>query len=425
MSRRKRSERAQSGARKRARSFKVDECVLDAPRFDFEPIIAADEALAEHVVTINGRKSIDFKSREATLLLTRGILKHHFNINLSLPKGHLVPTIPNRVQYLTWAANLLPPMLHSQRITVLDIGTGPSCIYPILGSRLFPSWKFIATDIDDEAIRSARQNCTNNKLSNITVLKTSSNKELFSAESRSEKPLLTVCNPPFFSHLDSQHDPAGTHSQLLTDGGEYAFVRKMAEESVVQESVLWFTSLIGCKEDVADIVSFLRSPRVNALRVKTSMLCPGGRTVRWAVAWSFGEAFSDVRLIQDDKSRWRQQLRIVPGRKFANQLHEEDIDGVVCACFDELGWNVADSVRSGCPKRCFRAATQSGFAGCEIEALVERGEGHGEFGVVLKAQERGQMNAAEFKELGMTLRERVSSILDSAGAGEDVRESAE
>ncbi|PXF49469.1 Ribosomal RNA large subunit methyltransferase F [Gracilariopsis chorda] len=412
MPRRKTSARENTGPRKRARTFKVDESILDAPRFDFEPIIDADRDLAKHVLTINGQRTIDFTSREATLLLTQGILKHHFKINLSLPKGHLVPTIPNRVQYLTWAANLLPPTLRSQRITVLDIGTGPSCIYPILGTRLFPSWKFIATDIDDEAIRSARENCNNNNLNNITVLKTVSNDQLFSEEIRNEKPLLTVCNPPFFSQLYSHDDPAGTHSQLLTDGGEYAFLRKMAQESLLQESVLWFTSLIGCKDDVPNIVSFLRSSRINALRVKTAMLCPGGRTVRWAVAWSFGEEASEVTLMEDGQSKWRQQITIVPGRKYANQLGEEDIGGVVSSCFREMEWSVLDSL-SSCSTRCFRAPPQSGFECCEIEAFVERRHGHGDFVVLLKAQQRGQMNAVEFKELCLTLREKISILLNS------------
>jgi 23S rRNA (adenine1618-N6)-methyltransferase len=43
---------------------------------------------------------------------------------------------------------------------VLDIGTGASCIYPILGQTVY-QWHFVASDIDPISINTAKKyNCS-------------------------------------------------------------------------------------------------------------------------------------------------------------------------------------------------------------------------------------------------------------------------
>ena len=44
------------------------------------------------------------------------------------------------------------------------VGTGASCIYPLLGAKL-NGWQFLATEIDEEAIRFACENVSRNGLS--------------------------------------------------------------------------------------------------------------------------------------------------------------------------------------------------------------------------------------------------------------------
>ena len=43
-----------------------------------------------------------------------------------------------------------------------DSGTGASCIYPLLGVRMY-DWNFLATDVDTESIESANVNINLNK----------------------------------------------------------------------------------------------------------------------------------------------------------------------------------------------------------------------------------------------------------------------
>lgn len=399
--------------KRKRREFNVDEFVSEAPRFDFGPLIEADEDLEKHVKLLDGNRTIDFTSRVATLLLSKAIMKHHFNLQLYLPQGHLVPTIPNRIQYLKWAAGLLPDELHSESITVLDIGTGPSCIYPLLGTKLFPSWKFVATDVDEEAIRSARQNCAENNIDSVLIIKTKSNEKFFNSHVQDAKPALTVCNPPFHSKRSENLAPAGTDSQLITNGGEYAFVCKLARESVCQPSVLWFTSLVGCKEDLPKIVSFLRSPSVNAVRVRSAQLCPGGRTIRWAVAWSFGQIQSIVKLHESEQSKWRRQILIIPGREYSNQLSIADIQGVLASLFIDKGWSDESHNASNEAKATFCGPEGTGFENSELEVWVHRGADECSFSVLLKIIQSGGMHSSKFTELCCSFIRSILAFLDS------------
>jgi hypothetical protein len=145
--------------------------------------------------------------------LTRAILLDQFNLTIELPPGHLCPPIPNRLQYvhiLHYIITLLPThhknttattatptndmmsstissavdittnsILHSdKRIRVLDIGTGTSCIYPLLGYKQY-GWSFVGTDIDPAAAECAARNVSMNSLhESIQVLLVSSSQEL-------------------------------------------------------------------------------------------------------------------------------------------------------------------------------------------------------------------------------------------------------
>jgi len=52
----------------------------------------------------------------------------------------------------------------------IDIGTGASCIYPLLGTKLY-KWHFIASDINPESIQHALNNININKMSDYIECK--------------------------------------------------------------------------------------------------------------------------------------------------------------------------------------------------------------------------------------------------------------
>lgn len=97
--------------------------------------------------------------------LTKTLLLADFGLKIDLPDdrlcppvGHLLPCsrthlltlkqVPNRHSYILWLKGLLDSSSYEspldRRVYGLDIGTGASCIYPLLGAVQRP-WTFAAT----------------------------------------------------------------------------------------------------------------------------------------------------------------------------------------------------------------------------------------------------------------------------------------
>lgn len=394
----------------------VLERAKEAPRYEFTDLVENNQELKRYATGSSNRGvRLDLSSREATYALTRAILRDHFDLCLTLPPGQLVPTVPNRVQYLTWAAELLPNGLREEP-TVLDLGTGPSCIYALLGTRLYPKWFFIATDTDPIAIDWARRNVEANDLRKIKVLHTLSEGKLLPPEVVAAQPSLTVCNPPFHSELPDTTAPAGSQNQLVTQGGEYSFLCRLAEESTQTVSVDWFTSLVGRKVDLPRIVAYLRSPRIRAPYVRTVELSQGGRTTRWAVAWSFGQEESIVTLIDDHGSKWRLIFSVRPGRQFANQLCANDIAATFSSVLHDLQWRKEYELAKG--DNCdaaLRGPKESSLSQTAIQLHVTEGAASGEFRVYLKVKDRGELMTSEFADLGNKVTQAVLDLLNHTG----------
>ena len=118
---------------------------------------------------------IDWRDPEACHALTQTLLLHDFKLKWEIPQGFLCPPVPNRANYLHWIEDLLAGPLECatshphdvrvpQNMTGLDIGVGASCIYPLLGVRLNPTWSFIASDVNEDALASAQANIERNGL---------------------------------------------------------------------------------------------------------------------------------------------------------------------------------------------------------------------------------------------------------------------
>lgn len=109
----------------------------------------------------------------------------------------------------------------------------------------------------------------------------------------------TVCNPPFYSsgrdlvaRAEAKSRPphsacTGAEVEMVTPGGEVQFVGRMVDESaVLKERCQWYTSMLGKLSSVGEIVEKLKSAEVSNWAV--TEFVQGGKTRRWAVAWSYG-----------------------------------------------------------------------------------------------------------------------------------------
>jgi 23S rRNA (adenine1618-N6)-methyltransferase len=107
-----------------------------------------------------------------------------------------------------------------------------------------------------------------------------------------------MCNPPFYeskadmlTSATAKQRPAftactGSETEMVTPGGEVAFVSRMIDESLVlQDRVQWYTSMLGKLSSVATLVQKLRDKGVGNYAV--TEFVQGSKTRRWGIAWSF------------------------------------------------------------------------------------------------------------------------------------------
>ena len=115
----------------------------------------------------SGIAHVDYNNPKALKSLTKTLLKHDFNLEVDIPDGRLVPTLPMRLNYLLWIEDLLKsinPDYCDREIVGFDIGTGCCAIFPLLGTRLNSNWRFIASDIDELNLKYSTLNVHNNCL---------------------------------------------------------------------------------------------------------------------------------------------------------------------------------------------------------------------------------------------------------------------
>ncbi|KAF6232515.1 hypothetical protein HO173_009183 [Letharia columbiana] len=147
----------------------------------------------------------------------------------------------------------------------------------------------------------AKRNILQNNLkSRIRPLQTQPNDPLVPLDAFGLKSIdFTICNPPFYSSTSDLLSSAAAKSrppcsactgadvEMVTPGGEIAFVSRMIDESkVLKDRCQWYTSMLGKYSSVEIVVGNLRGAGVDNWAVKD--LVQGNKTRRWAVAWSWG-----------------------------------------------------------------------------------------------------------------------------------------
>lgn len=282
--------------------------------YDFSRLCIEYPALSPFIITNKmGQPSINFADANAVKTLNGAILKADYAIDYwDIPTGFLCPPIPGRVDYIHYIADLLTATNRGKKpakkhITGLDIGTGASCIYPLLGQREY-QWTFIASDIDPQSIKSSQLIIDSNPhLKSSINLRIQANKNhiLTNIIAPNEFIDFTMCNPPFHESLakanqgsdrkrknlgtnktgDSNLNFGGQKAELWCKGGEQQFVKNMIKESQLSaHQVLWFTSLVSNKDNIKPLKKALTQAGVQD--VKVIDMAQGQKVSRF-IAWTF------------------------------------------------------------------------------------------------------------------------------------------
>jgi 23S rRNA (adenine1618-N6)-methyltransferase len=325
--------------------------------YDFVTLIKKLPALKKYVFKNKYQNlTIDFADAQAVKTLNFALLKNFYHIEQwDIPSGYLCPPIPGRVDYIHYLADLLTETspLALANVSVLDIGSGASCIYPILGSQAY-QWSFTASDIDPISVQVAQQNIESNKTlsSNIQCRLQPNAKHYFKNIIQADEYYeLTLCNPPFHSSLEeatqgskrkwknlgkevsdkstaknttrstdksadisprqpmsvksSEHinlNFGGQKAELWCQGGELTFIKFMIKESkLYQKQVLWFTCLVSKKDNLSALELALK--KAKASQVKIVNMAQGQKVSRF-IAWTF--------LSREEQQQWCQKKSTAP-----------------------------------------------------------------------------------------------------------------
>ncbi|KAL4927295.1 DUF890 domain protein [Aspergillus undulatus] len=265
---------------------------------------------ADFAKFLKPNNQLDFTDPDAVRQLTVSLLKRDFDLKVDIPDKRLCPPIPNRLNYILWLQDLLDTTGDEYRdnydpdrdVTGLDIGTGCCSIYPLLGVSMRPKWNFIASDIDDENIKTSTQTVKANELdSRVRIVKTGPDDALIPLQTFGvERIDFAMCNPPFYASQDEMIASAkekerppfsactGAKVEMVTNGGEVSFVSRMIAESIeLKDRVLWYTSMLGKLSSVSVLVENLIEMGNNNYAV--TEFVQGNKTRRWAIAWSWAD----------------------------------------------------------------------------------------------------------------------------------------
>lgn len=249
---------------------------------------------------ITGKVKIDFKDVNALRALSCTLLKKDFDLDVTIPPNKLIPTIPLRLNYLLWIEDLLSISPVDTQIKGIDIGTGASCVWPLMAAKKL-GWLMLATEIADDSIESARDNVNRNNLEHLVeVRKVDDEIVLTKTVKETENFDFCMCNPPFFSTTQelnpnfkarnlSRPKPRNAFcahlNEVVVHGGEIEFISKIIDESKkLQDKIRIYTTMIGHKSSLSPLKKLLRDHEV--VSFKQTEFCQG-HTTRWGLAWTF------------------------------------------------------------------------------------------------------------------------------------------
>ncbi|WVQ85337.1 hypothetical protein IAT38_007502 [Cryptococcus sp. DSM 104549] len=299
---------------------------LAAKYADFAPFITVSDS---------GYASIDFQDPYALRALTKCLFKEDWKLDVDLREDRICPTLSNRLDYTLELLDLEPYLGSSQLgrpLRALDIGTGATAVYPILLHRLRPTAVIAATELDEVSFDHALSTLNRNEIpsSSISIFKAPGPTPILfpllpndgepSSEDREWD--FTMCNPPFYGSAQEMQEsvdlkekgahaaPTAANNELITQGGEVAFVFTMITESVkIGQRCRWFTSLIGKYSSLRPLVDLLGELKITNYFVKS---IKQARTSRWIIGWSHTYTRLPERITHPDT--------IIPHTSFASML---------------------------------------------------------------------------------------------------------
>ncbi|KAH1015063.1 U6 small nuclear RNA (adenine-(43)-N(6))-methyltransferase [Dendroctonus ponderosae] len=268
---------------------------------NFKQLAVEFPEFKRHVrIDITGKVQFDFKDPEALRALSHTLLLKDFHLDVCIPVNKLVPTIPLRLNYILWIEDLLDFIGRIDHVEGIDIGTGASCVYPLIAAQK-NQWSMLATEADTGSFEQAKQNIVSNGFQHLVkVVQVSKDIFLAGAVDADKVYDFCMCNPPFFASTQELHPffkartqnrphpknafVASVH-ETVAKGGEVDFIQKMiAESTQLKTQIKLYTTMVGQKSSLPALKKCLREAKVHSFKV--AEFCQGN-TTRWGLAWTY------------------------------------------------------------------------------------------------------------------------------------------
>ncbi|XP_030655754.1 RNA N6-adenosine-methyltransferase METTL16 isoform X3 [Nomascus leucogenys] len=165
----------------------------------------------------------------------------------------------------------------------------------------------------------AKKNVEQNNLSDLIKVVKVPQKTLLMDALKEESEIIydfCMCNPPFFANQleakgvnsrNPRRPPpssvnTGGITEIMAEGGELEFVKRIIHDSLqLKKRLRWYSCMLGKKCSLAPLKEELRIQGVP--KVTYTEFCQG-RTMRWALAWSFYDDVTVPTLMMDFKVIW-------------------------------------------------------------------------------------------------------------------------
>jgi len=264
--------------------------------YNLEKLTAAVPELSKYIITSKtGTPTVAFANPDAVRLLNKALLLVDYKLEFwTLAKTNLCPPVPGRADYIHYIADVLAEnsgeIPTGKRVKILDVGTGASLIYPIIGVTTY-DWEFVCSEVDKASINNANLLIERNKqLKQNVSIRLQENKRniLKGIILPGEYYDFVICNPPFYASreeaqlknlkkstnlglkVNGKATPnfSGQNNELWYEGGEKAFITNMIYESKhFKGQSLWFSSLVSSKDSLKTLNIHLKKAQVKESRI--------------------------------------------------------------------------------------------------------------------------------------------------------------
>ncbi|NVK52349.1 MAG: 23S rRNA (adenine(1618)-N(6))-methyltransferase RlmF [Flavobacteriaceae bacterium] len=268
--------------------------------YDFDFLSEKYPKINAFLIEKFGKTTIDFSNPTAVKEFNKALLFAYYGVkDWNFPDTNLCPPIPGRVDYIHHLADFIG---NETNVTLLDIGTGASCIYPLLGNAVY-NWQFVGTDIDKNSLVTAQKIIDANKLNEAIELRFQKDEQdiLTGILSEDDSFTATLCNPPFYASAEEARGAnrrktrnlgtntvrnfAGNNNELWYVGGEKAFLHNyLYQSSLFKKQSEWFTSLVSKKENVESLQQ--SGKKLGVQEFKIIPMQQGNKVTR-IVCWRF------------------------------------------------------------------------------------------------------------------------------------------